>query len=121
MYAWAMSLILTLEHTYAVAIGDLKKVRRSIENDVLPILEKADKAAPTIEAITGLICPQLVNIERTAEALLAKAIVAIEDAEKAAAGGFVNVALDAQLVADIKAVAPAVKAAAPTVPPAPTT
>jgi hypothetical protein len=53
--------------------------------------------------------------------VLAKAIVAIEDAEKAAAGGFVNVALDAQLVADIKAVAPAVKAAAPTVPPAPTT
>jgi hypothetical protein len=31
------------------------------------------------------------------------------------------VALDAQLVADIKAVAPAVKAAAPTVPLAPTT
>jgi len=112
-----MSLILTLEHAYAVAIGDLKKVGQTIENDVLPILQKVDKAAPTVEAITGLICPQLVNIERTAEAVLAKCIVAIEDGEKAAAAGLVNVTLDAALIADIKAIAPAVKAAAPAVPP----
>jgi hypothetical protein len=53
--------------------------------------------------------------------VLAKCIVAIEDAEKATAAGLVNVTLDGQLIADIKSIAPAVKAAAPAVPPVPST
>jgi hypothetical protein len=116
-----MSLILTLEHAYAAGIRELKIIGTFVEAQALPVMEKVESAAPTVEAITGLVCPALVNIERTADAVLAKCIVAVEDAAKAAAGGFVNVQLDAALVEDIKAIAPAVKASAPAVPPAATT
>lgn len=112
-----MSLILTLEHAYAAGIRELKIIGAFVESKALPVMVTVEAKMPTVEAITGLVCPSLVNIERTAEAVLAKCIVAVEDAEKAAAGGMVNVALDAALVADIKAIAPAVKAAAPNVQP----
>ena len=77
---------------------------------------KAD--APTVEAVTALVCPQLANIERVGEAVLGVVIQAIEDATSAATAGGLNVSLDAALVADIKAILPAIKAAAKPVPPA---
>jgi hypothetical protein len=108
-----MSLITTVEHAFAVAAQDTVKTAKFIENAVLPALQKASANAATVEAVTGLISPAAANIERTAFAVLGLAIKAIEDAEAAAAGGGVNVSLDAALVADLKSIAPAITGAAP--------
>jgi hypothetical protein len=112
-----MSLILTLGHAYAVAIGDIKKVAAFVETKALPVLQAAKADAPTVEAITALVCPQLANIERVGDAVLGVVIQAIEDAGTAAASGGLNVTLDAALVADIKAILPAIQSALKPVPP----
>ena len=112
-----MSLILTLGHAYAVAIGDLKKAATFVETKALPALQKLEVEAPTIEAITALVSPQLANIERVGDAVLGVVIQAIEDAGTAAASGGLNVTLDAALVADIKAILPAIQSALKPVPP----
>ena len=112
-----MSLILTLGHAYAVAIGDIKKVAAFVETKALPVLQAAKADAPTVEAITALVCPQLANVERVGDAVLGVVIQAIEDAGTAAASGGLNVTLDAALVADIKAILPAIQSALKPVPP----
>jgi len=63
--------------------------------------------------VTALVDPQEANIERAGFAVLGVVIKAIEDAGAAAGANGLNVTLDAQLVADIKAIAPAVKGAVP--------
>ena len=108
-----MSLILTLGHAYAVAIGDIKKVASFVETKALPVLQAAKADAPTVEAITALVCPQLANVERVGEAVLGVVIQAIEDAGAAAGAGGMSVSLDAALVADTKPVPPAGVAPAP--------
>ena len=113
-----MSLILTLGHAYAVAIGDLKKAATFVETKALPALQKLEVEAPTIEAITALVSPQLANIERVGDAVLGVVIQAIEDAGAAVGAGGMSVSLDAALVADIKAILPAIKTAAKPIPPA---
>ena len=113
-----MSLITTLSHAYAVAISDIKKVANFVETRALPVLEAVKADAPAVEAVTALVCPQLANIERVGEAVLGVVIQAIEDAGTAVGAGGLNVSLDAALVADIKAILPAIKAAAKPVPPA---
>jgi len=40
-------------------------------NQGLPALQKLEVEAPTIEAITALVSPQLANIERVGDAVLA--------------------------------------------------
>jgi hypothetical protein len=112
-----MSLITTLGHAYSVAVTDLKKAAAFVENKALPVLEKVHADAPTVEAITALVCPQVANIERVGDAVLGEVIAALEAAGAAVAAGGLNVTLDAALVADVKAIAPAVKAAAKPVPP----
>jgi hypothetical protein len=106
-----MSLLLTLEHVYATAISDLKKSGSFLESKILPALQKVEASAPTIEAISGLVSPQLANIERASEAVLGAVIKAIEDAGSAANSGGLSITLDASLIADIKTIIPAVKAA----------
>ena len=108
------NLITTLEHAYAVAISDLKKTARFVQSKVLPALEHVHAEAPTIEAVTGVISPQLANIERVGDALLGTVIKTIEDAGQATGG--ITVSLAAELVADIKAIIPVVKATANTAP-----
>ena len=76
-------------------------------------LKKAQAVSSTIEAVTALVSPQAANIERAGFAVLGVVIKAIEDAGAAAGANGLNVTLDAQLVADIKAIAPAVKGAVP--------
>ena len=75
-----MSLITTLSHAYAVAISDIKKVATFVETKALPVLQAVKADAPTVEAVTALVCPQLANIERVGEAVLGVVIQAIEDA-----------------------------------------
>jgi len=57
--------------------------------------------------------PRLANIERVGFAVLGAVIKALDDANAVAGANGLNVTLDAQLVADIKAIAPAVKGAVP--------
>jgi hypothetical protein len=85
----------------------------SWKQSVLPALKKAQAEAPTIEAVTALVSPQAANIERVGFAVLGVVIKAIDDAGAAAGANGLNLNLDAQLVADIKSIAPAVKGAAP--------
>jgi hypothetical protein len=104
-----MNLITTTEHAFAAAAKDLVAAAKFIQSSVLPVLTKAQAQATTIEAITGLVSSSAVNVERAAFAALGSIIKAIEDAKQAVAGGGINVQLDAALVADIKAIIPAVK------------
>ena len=111
-----MNLVSSIEHAYAIAIGDIKKAGSFVSNSVLPLLQKIHADAATIEAVTATVSPSLANIERVGDAVLGLVIKAVEDGNAAAQGGGVNITLDQQLVSDIRSIIPAVKAAAaPTV------
>ena len=112
------NLITTVEHAFAVAAQDVVKEAKLIQSKILPVLQKVETEASTVESITSLISPQAANIERMGFAALGAIISAIESAGAAAAAGGVSVSLDAAFVADVKAIIPAVKAAA-SVPAAP--
>ena len=112
-----MNLITTTEHALASAAREIVAAAKFIQSSVLPVLTKASAKASTIEAVTGLVSPAAVNIERAAFAVLGVVIKAIGDGGQAIAAGGVNVLLDAALVADIKAIMSAVKSqAAPLLP-----
>ena len=87
------ALINRAEHAFAAAASDTVKAAKFVETSVLPVLKSAQANSSTIEAIS----PQAANIERIGFAVL----------------GVVINALDARLVADIKALAAAVKGALP--------
>jgi len=106
-----MSLILTLGHAYAVAIGDIKKVATFVETKALPVLQAAKADTPTVEPSR----PSCVRSSPTSNAWatpFSRGHPAIEDAGAAVGAGGMSVSLDATLVADIKAILPAIKAAA---------
>jgi hypothetical protein len=104
-----MNLITTTDHAFASAAKDIVAASKVIQSSVLPVLTKAATQASTIEAVTGLVSPAAVNIERVAFALLGVIIKAITDGGQAIVAGGLNVQLDAALVADIKAILPTVK------------
>jgi hypothetical protein len=106
-----MSLITSAEHAYAVAIGDIKKGGTVLTGTVLPILQRLHADAPSIEAVSAAVSPNLVNIERAGDAALGKIIQLITDGDTAAVNGL-TAALGVQIVNDVKAIAPAVKAQA---------
>src|SRR5215469_16988283 len=76
-------------------------------------MKKAQAEASTIEAVTALVSPQAGNIECVGFAVLGLVIKAIDDAGTAAGANGLSVTLDAQLIADIKSIAAAVKGAVP--------
>ena len=67
------------------------------------------KIAPTIEEVTGLFSPGAATLERVSVDLLAAATSAIQAAGDAATANGLDVSLDAALVADIKALWPAIQ------------
>jgi hypothetical protein len=88
------------------------KVAKFVETNVLPVLKSAQANQSAIESVTSLVSPQAANIERAGFAVFGVVINAIDAAGAAAAGANgLNVTLDAQLVADVKAIAAAVKGA----------
>ena len=107
------ALISSIEHSLAAAAIDTVKAAEFVEVSVLPVLKKAQADQSTIEAVTALVSPQAANIERAGFAVLGVIINALDAAGAAAGANGLNVTLDAQLVADVKAIAPAVKAAVP--------
>jgi hypothetical protein len=104
-----MNLITTTDHAFATAAKDIVSASKVIQTSVLPVLTKAATQASTIEAVTGLVSPAAVNIERVAFALLGVIIRTITDGSQAVAASGLNVLLDAALVADVKAIMPAVR------------
>jgi hypothetical protein len=74
------------------------------------VMLKIEQAEPPVEAVSSLFFPQAVELERGAFAPLGMAAQAVTEAGSvvAAANG-VNIALDAELVADIKALIPAIE------------
>jgi hypothetical protein len=113
------ALITSVEHALAVAAQDVVKTAKFVETSVLPSLKTAQANEATIESITSLVSPQAANIERAGFAVLGVVINALDAAGAAAGANGLNVTLDAQLVADIKAIASAGKSAvSPTAAPA---
>lgn len=86
-------------HFFATVAGDIVKGARAVGG----VLLKVGKVEPEIEALTSLCFPQAVELERGAFALLGMAAQAIHEAGDAAEANGLNLALDKQLVADIKA------------------
>jgi hypothetical protein len=72
---------------------------------VVPVLQKVQGQEATVEALTSLVDPNAVNIERAAFAVLGKICTAITDAGNAVAANGINVQLDAQEIADLKSIA----------------
>jgi len=103
------ALITNVEHALAVAASDTVKVAKFVETSVLPVLKSAQANQSTIEAVTSLVRPQAANIERAGFVVLGVVIDALDAAGAAAGANGLNVTLDAQLVADSKAIAAAVK------------
>jgi hypothetical protein len=106
-----MILLSSFEHAFATAATDVVKTAHFIQTKIVPALKQAQANEQTVEAITSLIDPAAVNIERAAYAVLGVIIKAVEDAGSAAAGQGLNVQLDAAVVADVKAIIPAIKTA----------
>jgi hypothetical protein len=107
------TLLSSIEHVFASAASDVVKAAKFVEVSILPVLKKAQADESTIESITSLVSPQAANIERAGFAVLGVILKAIDDAGAAAGANGLNVTLDAQLIADIKSIAPAVKGAVP--------
>lgn len=111
-----MSFISTVEHALAAAAHQAVNVKHFVEKSVLPALKTAQGTEATVEAITSLVDPAAVNFERAAYALLGVAVKALDCVDAAVNAGGVNISLDAALVADLRAIAPALKKAAATIP-----
>ena len=92
-------------HFFARVAGDIVKGARAVASVML----KAQKAEPEIEALTGLVFPQAVELERGAFALLGLAAQAVHEAGDAASQNGINIVLDQQLIADIKALIVAIE------------
>ena len=105
------ALIQSVEHALATAASDTVKGAKFVETSVLPVLKKAQANQSTIESITSLVSPSAANIERAGFAVLGVIINAIDAAGAAGSANGLNLTLDAQLVADIKSIAGAVKGA----------
>lgn len=98
-------------HFFAAVAGDIVKGARAVAS----VMVKVGKAEPEVEAITGLFFPEAVALERGAFALLGMAAHAVSEAGDVAAANGLNITLDAQFVADIKALIPAIEQYAKTV------
>jgi len=95
----------SIGHFFAAMANDIVKGARAVGN----AMAKASAAEPEIEAITGLLFPQAVELERGAFSLLGLAAHAVSATGAAAGANGLNITLDAQLVADIKALIPAIE------------
>ena len=93
-------------HFFATVAGDIVKGARAVAN----VMVKVGKAEPEVEAISSLFFPQAVALERGAFALLGLAAQAVQEAGDVAEAKGVNLVLDQQLIADIKALIVAIEA-----------
>jgi hypothetical protein len=98
-------------HFFATVAADIVKGARAAAS----VMSSADKVAPEVEALTGMLFPQAVEVERIAFALLGMAAQAVNDSGDVAAGNGLNITLDQQLVKDIKSLIKSIEEYAKTV------
>lgn len=101
---------------FAKAITWVKHEGSVVKNAVIWLAQKepavADaitKIAPTIEGVTAMFSPGAAAIEQVGVNLLASATSAVHAAGDAAGANGLSLTLDAALVADIKALLPAIQ------------
>jgi hypothetical protein len=95
----------SIGHFFASVAHDIVKVSRI----AAPVVAKVAEAEPTVEAISQLIYPEAVPLERGAFQLLGMAAEAISAAGDAVEANGINLTLDKNIVADIKALIPAIE------------
>lgn len=94
----------SIESKIKTGLHDLKVGAEAVLNAAGVIAKDATVAEPVVNAVLGTIDPGAAVVAETAEAVLAKVIKAVQDAGLAADSKGVNVAFDATVVADIKAI-----------------
>ena len=112
-----MGITLTsIKNDFGHAAQDLVKVGKAIKSAIsraaaeMPTLvADLQKAAPTIEGLTALAAPQFTAVEQLAFNAFGVVANAVEAAGPAAASNGVSISLDSALIADIKAILPAIK------------
>lgn len=92
----------SVEHFFASVVADTKKIAQFLVAHQAQVAATAETAVAVVSAINPAVGAVATLTERAGEALLGKAIAAIQDAGNAAAEKGVNLALDLQEVADIK-------------------
>jgi hypothetical protein len=92
-------------HAFSIAAHTIVKSASLIQNKVLPAIQDNRQA---IEAITNLISPQAVGIERLAFLLLGNAASVVNNKGN-------NIQMDIELINEIQSILPALKNMAPIV------
>jgi|GEM_PF-1874686 hypothetical protein len=92
-------------HFFASVAGDIVKGARAVAS----VMMKVGKVEPELEALSSLFFPQAVELERGAFALLGLAAQAVSEAGDAVDQKGINITLDQQLIADIKALIVAIE------------
>jgi propanediol dehydratase large subunit len=98
-------------HFFATVAADIVKGARAAAS----VMSKAQTIEPEVEALTGVLFPQAVELERAGFLLLGLAAQAVSETGDAAAANGANITLDQQLVADIKSLIQAIEQYAKTV------
>ncbi len=98
-----MFFITKVEHALAVVAQEIVRFAKAVG----PVIRKIQASEPTIEALTNLVDPSAVAAERAAFALLGKVCAAVEHLGDAAEAKGISIELDAQELADIRALIPA--------------
>ncbi len=109
--------ISSLEHAFASVAQAIVHEAQTIAHVVIPALVKVQAAQPTIDAVLNTINPQAATIERASFFVLGRVLAAVTDGQAAAAAGGLNLQLNAQELADLRALAASLKPA-PATPPA---
>lgn len=92
-------------HFFATVASDIVKGARTVATVMLQVR----KAEPEVEGLPALIFSQALELERGAFALLGMAAQAVSEAGDAAGANGLNITLDQQLIADIKALIQAIE------------
>jgi hypothetical protein len=92
-------------HFFSTVAADIVKGARAAAS----VMSRAEKFEPQVEALTGLLFPQAVELQRAPFVLLGMAAEAVSETGDAVAANGLNIPLDQQLIADIKALIPAIE------------
>jgi len=99
----------SVEHAIAIAAQKLVAEAKLVTQTIVPVLRRAQASEATIESVTALVNPNAVVVERAAFAVLGKILAAMQDGQAAVQASGLNIQLDAQELADLKALAATLK------------
>lgn len=103
----------SIAHAFATIAQDVVKVAKKVGPVAAKAaieLQKVQGSEQTVEAITALVDPRAVVIERAAYQSLGHLVAACNATASAAGGGAVTVSLDAEAIAEYKALGESLKA-----------